>query len=99
MSKPGTQTDREPIAWRGQLVGYILDPKIDNFDVYGRWTPVFPSAQEFIRVLQQCGEVVVRIGNKTPEWLGTVEELPDTEINIRVRPNLRAEVQILPPNG
>jgi hypothetical protein len=28
-----------PIHWQGHLVGYIAEPNVDNFHLYGRWIP------------------------------------------------------------
>jgi len=36
------------IIWRGEVVGYINNPGVDNFHLYGCWMPAEgPMAEEF----------------------------------------------------
>ena len=77
------------ISWNGEVIGEIIDPKRDHFDIYGKWKP-FNNAKvlEFLEEINSKGEAIVQVGNSKPELLGTVEFIPDDEIEIKQRPNL-----------
>lgn len=81
-----------PIIWKQEIVGAIDDLESDNFDVYGKWLPGNGLiTQQFLKEIVEKGEVVVRIGMGEPKWLGTVEKVPENEIEIKSRPNLLNE--------
>lgn len=80
-----------PISWRGKIVGGLGDVKIDNFDVYGKWSPRDdPSTEQFLAELETVGEVVVRISLNETKWLETVKLIPRINIEIKIRPHLEA---------
>jgi hypothetical protein len=77
-----------PVMWCQKCVGFILNLKCDNFDVYGKWQPNQNSAyKEFLELLETYGEAEVEVGNNEPKMRGTVEIVPDEEIDIKVRMN------------
>jgi hypothetical protein len=44
-----------PLYWQGQLVGYIVDVCVDNFQVYGKWQPANTAASsQFVAVVEQA---------------------------------------------
>jgi hypothetical protein len=81
--------DNLPIFWRGKIVGHISELKIDNFDVYGKWVVGKElDTNGFLAEIEGAGCAIISIGSIDPVWLGTVEFLPDDEIEIKIRPNL-----------
>jgi hypothetical protein len=76
------------VTWKGEVVGEISNLKSDNFDVYGNWNPVDTEILVLFLEAIESDSVVVRIGTNEPALLGTVEFIPDHEIEIKIRPNL-----------
>ena len=78
-----------PIIWDEEVVGEIINFKSDGFDIYGKWKPANTAKHlEFLEEIDLKGEAIVQVGNSKPELLGTVEFIPDDEIEIKQRPNL-----------
>jgi hypothetical protein len=79
-------TKREPVIWRGELVGHISDISGDMFDLYGTWTAGAGAAtQSFVERLRAGEQLWVEVGTTEPITRGTVEEEPMEQINIRMR--------------
>jgi hypothetical protein len=61
--------DRWPVTWGGQLVGWIVSPRVDMPHYYGRWMAADgPAAAEFLASLRRAvddgdGLEVVVAGN------------------------------------
>jgi hypothetical protein len=78
-----------PIIWNDEVVGEIINFTSDGFDIYGKWKPSNnEKVLEFIEEIKSKGEALVQVGDSKPELLGTVEFIPDEEIEIKQRPNL-----------
>lgn len=78
-----------PVIWKGITVGEISNLKNDNFDVYGDWIPVKGDiVNDFVKEIESEG-VVVRIGTNDPALIGTIDIIPDDEIEVKIRPNLK----------
>ena len=74
------------LFFEGSLVGYVLDPKLDNFELYGSWRPVLGEGlSRFLQVLDQTGEASIAIGQAPDELRGLVEVEPDDEIQVKLR--------------
>ncbi|MEK8016719.1 MAG: hypothetical protein VSS75_007605 [Candidatus Parabeggiatoa sp.] len=79
-----------PVIWHEKSVGFIVNPKCDNFDLYGKWQPNQNSAyKKFLEWLETYGEAEVEIANNECQIQirGTVETEPNEEIDIKVRMN------------
>jgi hypothetical protein len=75
------------VYWRGQLVGYVVDPKVDNYHFYGLRRPAnAEAAQAFLRAVREGRDVFVGIDDPTVGF-GTVDVEPGDEIEINFRPN------------
>ncbi len=76
-----------PVKWDGVVVGSIIEPKVDNFDLYGKWVP--SQSIETARFLELLGEGMqldVQVGNNEPQIKGTIEAVPSIYIEIKMRP-------------
>ena len=84
--QPRTRDRNEPVAWNGQIVGYLSDVRNDMFDLYGKWTPLVGSVtDDFLTRLRSGDQLWVEIGQAEPILSGTVEEEPTDTIDIRIR--------------
>ena len=73
-----------PIKWHGKCVGFVIEPKVDNFDFYGKWQPLQNSlCNKFLESIEIHGEVEVKIGEHS-DIKGTIEIVPDDEIDIKI---------------
>jgi hypothetical protein len=79
-----------PIRWNNVVVGWLCEPKVDMFHLYGRWrsAPERLSAQ-FLAAVSTGDEVTVTVGSGEPELIGTVELISGADIEISIRPNAR----------
>lgn len=74
------------LFFEGSLIGYVLDPNLDNFELYGAWKPVpGDGLSRFLQVLDQAGEASIVIGQAPDELRGLVEVEPDDEIQVKLR--------------
>lgn len=74
------------LFFEGSLIGYLLDPSLDNFELYGAWKPVpGDGLSRFLQVLDQAGEASIVIGQAPDELRGLVEVEPDDEIQVKLR--------------
>ena len=82
------ESDNQSIFWSGTLVGEIREAKFDNFDFYGLWNPksAHPIYEEFLEAIDVEDGVWVAIGAPDSDLRGTVDLIPDEEINIKMRP-------------
>jgi hypothetical protein len=71
------------VTWRGQVVGVIENPKVDNFEIYGKWCPNI-NADLFHNSLEEGDETVVRL-ETTPAFEG-MAVLVDDELSVRIVP-------------
>jgi len=78
----------ESLYWNGTKVGRITNPRFDNFDYYGAWTPTSSAElySKFLAKVEQEGGARVEIGEIASPLTGTVELRPDQEIEIKLRP-------------
>jgi hypothetical protein len=71
------------VFWKGEKMGVIVQPKIDNFHLYGAWVPVEgPKYANFIEAVQGHDEVAVQLGAEESDLHGTIEELSQYEIEV-----------------
>lgn len=75
------------IVWQDKWIGSLLQPKIDNFFVHGRWarrcTP--EEWRQLLDALDTAGEVEVELGRAGTAMKGMILAAPDDdEIEIRL---------------
>ncbi|MEO1484023.1 MAG: hypothetical protein AAFU77_18080 [Myxococcota bacterium] len=77
----------ENIYWNGRSVGTLTGPSVDMFDYYGLWTPCTDENlyTSFLEAVQMEGGTLVAIGDSSSDLVGTVEELPSDELQIKLR--------------
>lgn len=63
-----------PIRWRGQVVGWLVDPFPEMFNCSGSWRSAGPSGDEFLSALRSAGPdgIPVTVGGVD----GVADELP-----------------------
>lgn len=78
--------EREPILWKGDLVGYIEEPTKYPALWRGGWTPAQnEAAQRFLGELQRGRMLWVEYGSQIPREMATVECAPaNDEIELRL---------------
>jgi hypothetical protein len=76
------------VFWNREIVGYLVEPNVDNFDLYGRWVPVKGTAyDDFMRQFEFDEDIRVGLGKPDDTDNNTVNSAPDNMIEIKVRPN------------
>jgi thymidine phosphorylase len=79
-----TTTD---VFWKGEKIGVIVLPTIDNFHLYGAWRPVEGLAvANFAAATQRDDEATIFLGSAESNLQGTVAMLSEAEIEILMRP-------------
>jgi hypothetical protein len=82
------------VIWKGEVVGHIENPGVDNFHLYGTWVPAGGEiAEQFVAELtaamgrwdEDMAGVSVLIGGQSPTP-GEVTGLSGGEINVLVAP-------------
>lgn len=74
------------IFFDGALVGWIVAPKLDNFDMYGKWLAEEGDEHKFFLArLDEMGEVEVQIGQGQQVLIGTIEIIPRDEVDIKIK--------------
>ncbi len=80
-------TNEVAVLWRGQEVGKVTNPKVDNFDLYGKWVPSDSAlAKSFAARIESDGEIEVLVGAEDPPLRGVVEFIPSAEIEVKLFP-------------
>jgi hypothetical protein len=85
---------RLAVAWEGQVVGYMVNPRPDMFFLYGAWVPVDGLATDrFLRTLQACvadGEDLlvdlIQPDGNAPAMSVLLTHMPDEQIEVRLIP-------------
>jgi hypothetical protein len=81
---------RLALYFEEQLIGSVLDPEVDGFDVYGRWEPSSGQVLDAMMLrLKKVGTVTIRIGDGSTPLVGAVEATPNETIEIKIV-NVRA---------
>ena len=72
------------VAWQGEAVGYIVDPKVDMFHIYGKRAPGSGSiSSEFLERLRAEEELTIHPADDTyPDLICYLDEEPDDEIDV-----------------
>jgi hypothetical protein len=79
------------VYWRGRLVGTVLWPAVDNFDINGRWRPrPGEPLDSFLQAVEDDEEALVSVGRPRRGFYGFVKAVPDGEINIKYSVTLNA---------
>jgi hypothetical protein len=74
------------LYWMGHRIGIIYDPHVDHFDIYGQWQPVQDLIyQQLLEAFTRDGEVSVLIGDIIPELHGTIQDITEDEIAVKIR--------------
>jgi len=77
------------IYWENSCIGKIINPKFDNFDLYGDWHPENGVVYDkFLSCLERDEQLEIIIGEGDEPFKGTVEIEPDDEIEIKMRPSV-----------
>lgn len=83
------QDERKPVFWNEQLVGYVEDLSVDNFHLYGKWTPAKSKEGEAFLEMLRADEynidIWVGFGENKPMY--NLASLPDRNIDVRMLPN------------
>ena len=76
---------RHPIYFEGKVVGTLNDPNIDNYWMFGTWTPILGKHYDsFLDTIRTTEEGKVIIGNNSPPQKGIVRTVPDDTIEINI---------------
>ena len=74
------------IYWNSKLIGVMHNPRVDNFDLYGQWCPIQDEFYtDFFSEFVRGGDVSVIIGENRPTQSGTVQDISESEIEIKIR--------------
>lgn len=81
------QPVEQRLFWNAVHIGTVENFRIDNFDCYGIWNPRIDCAvyTDFINAVECEEGATVAIGSPESKLLGTVELVPDDEIQIKIR--------------
>jgi|GEM_PF-6041679 len=75
--------ESEPIFWRGQLVGHILDPRRLPAAWRGRWSPMYNEyAEQFLALVGAGAAQWVEYGSGSRREMARVEQAPGKEIEL-----------------
>lgn len=84
------------VFWRGEVVGSILEPKFDNYHLYGEWKPVSsPTTHLFIERITAGKLARVLLGDGEPPLYGTIDMPPDDEGEIEFSMFVAAQVELI----
>lgn len=75
------------IYWRGVCIGEMINPIVDNFDVFGKWKQNGNANEQasLIKEIEDNEEAYICFGNVKSGFIATVVEVPDDYIDIRCR--------------
>lgn len=80
---------KDKVFWKKEVVGFLLNGRMDNFDLYGEWEPLASvHHDEFIACIEADedeDEVYVCVGSNEKGRIGNVADIPDEQISIRCR--------------
>lgn len=66
------------VWWRGEVVGSILEPQIDNYHLYGRWKSVpSPTADMFVENITAGKLETVVLGTRESDLRGYTDIPPE----------------------
>jgi hypothetical protein len=83
--------DRKPrfvIVWRGHAVGFICEPRVEMWEIYGRWDPIpGEHTQQFLRAVAASEEETVSVGVSEQELSeAEIFSVPTAKISARLKP-------------
>lgn len=75
------------IYWQGVFIGKMINPVVDNFDIFGKWKPSENASQQasFTKQIDENEEAYICFGNVKSGFIATVSEVLDEYIDIRCR--------------
>ncbi|WP_163993133.1 hypothetical protein [Pyxidicoccus caerfyrddinensis] len=80
------EEERLPVYWRDQLVGVMVNPKVEMFSLYGDWEPAEGAVvAEFLTALEKEEDQEVFLGGRENRK-AIVMRPPDTDIEARFYP-------------
>ncbi len=75
--------EREPIFWRGELIGYIENPRKYPALWRGKWVPAAHDfTEQFLSRLHKGDRMWVEFGTESPKEMASVSRVPDDEIEL-----------------
>lgn len=79
--------NRNIVYWKGICIGEILEPVVDNFDIFGKWRPMndIEELDGFIKDIEDNEDAYICLGDSNSGFIATVNEIPDDYIDIRCR--------------
>ena len=79
--------EKAEILFNGSLVGWMINPKVDNFEIYGDWKPNAGSSLDLLlETLNDVGEANVEISKGKSPISGVISIEPEDEIEIKMYP-------------
>lgn len=78
---------KDKIYWKKQIIGFLLNGRRDNFDLYGEWLPIQSKILDsFIEEIERDDDnVYVCVGDDSQGVIGNVGDVPDSQISIQCR--------------
>jgi hypothetical protein len=86
MNKHRASQQALPIFWNGRIVGYIINPQVDNFHMYGVWQPNHTiDCTSFLMALDSGQQLTVDIGTEQPLIQARVDIKPENYVEVILR--------------
>lgn len=90
---------KEAIIWKGDLVGYIEEPKRWPVIWRGTWVPADTEAtQRFLDALHKGRYLWIEIGSGPAKEIATIEQAPGNEIELRFSVDEQDTIPMRPPD-
>ncbi|MDB5391349.1 MAG: hypothetical protein JWM11_6995 [Planctomycetaceae bacterium] len=75
-----------PVIWMDEIVGFINDPKPDNFYLYGVWQPIDSQfCENFTATVERGDEPQVKLGESDTALVCTVQEILESRIEMKIQ--------------
>ena len=79
--------EKAEILFNGKLVGWMISPKVDNFEIYGDWKPNAEcDLDSLLNILNAEGEASVEIFKGKSPVSGVISIEPEDKIEIKMYP-------------
>ncbi len=89
--------EREPIFWRGHLVGHIEEPTKYPVLWRGRWIPAeSEDTQRFLAALEKGSIIWVEYGTAPQKHVAAVEQCPQDTIELRLEMDESGTIHVNP---
>jgi hypothetical protein len=79
--------NRFMVFWRDRLVGFIGEPKVEMFEIYGEWEPISSEdTNRFLAAVAESEEETVFVGSsETDRDEAEIFSVPTTRVSVRLK--------------